>query len=77
MVHNYMAVIHVHAGSYFVVWEVVGVVVVGEVVLVVDHLVRGVGSSRGDFVTEAVSGLIPACLCDDAVCCQLVAGEGE
>ena len=77
MVHNYMAVIHVHAGSYFVVWEVVVVVVVGEVVLVVDHLVRGVGLSRGDFVTEAVSRLIPACLCDDAVCCQLVAGEEE
>ena len=71
MVHNYMAVIHVHAGSYFVVWEVV--VVVGEVVLVVDHLVRGVGLSRGDFVTEAVSKLIPAYLCD-AVCRQAGAG---
>ena len=39
-------------------------------VLVVAHLAWGVGLSRGDSVTMAVSGLIPACQCGQA-------GEGE
>ena len=55
MVGSYRVRIHVHSGSCFVVWAVVGEVV--------EDLSRGEGLPRGDLAIMAVSGLIPVWRC--------------
>ena len=54
MVGSYRVRIHAHAGSCFVVWAVVEVVV---------DLLGGVGLPGGDFAKVAVSEQSPVCPC--------------